>query len=69
MDDTLAARLMHGHVSKRVKMHRKPTGGANKHGKHSITWSGNGRVCTKQPSIRRWFLDGYIRIRPHGCRM
>ena len=33
---------MHGHVSKRVKMHRKPTGGANKHGKHIIAWSGKG---------------------------
>ena len=30
------ARLMHGHVSKHVKMQRKPTGGANKHDKHSI---------------------------------
>ena len=27
---------MHGHVSKHVKMHRKPTGGTNKHGKHII---------------------------------
>ena len=27
---------MHGHVSKNVKMHRKPTGGTNKHGKHII---------------------------------
>ena len=33
---------MHGHVSKRVKMHRKPTSGANKHGKHIIAWSGKG---------------------------
>ena len=31
---------MHGHVSKRVKMHRKRTGNANKHGKHVNTWSG-----------------------------
>ena len=31
---------MHGHVSKCVKMHIKPTGGTNKHGKHIITWSG-----------------------------
>ena len=31
---------MHEHVSKHVKMHRKPTGGTNKHGKHSIAWSG-----------------------------
>ena len=27
---------MHGHVSKRVKMHRKPTGGTNKQGEHII---------------------------------
>ena len=33
---------MHEHVSKRVKMHRKPMGGTNKHGKHIIEWSGNG---------------------------
>ena len=31
---------MHEHVSKHVKMHRKLTGGTNKHGKHSIAWSG-----------------------------
>ena len=31
---------MHGHVSKRVKMQRKPTGGTNKHGKHIIARSG-----------------------------
>ena len=30
---------MHGHVSKHVKMHKKPTGGTNKHGEHGITWS------------------------------
>ena len=39
MDDTLVARFMHGHVSKRVKMHKKPTGGTNKHSKHNIAWS------------------------------
>ena len=27
---------MHEHVSKHVKMHRKPTGGTNKHAKHNI---------------------------------
>ena len=27
---------MHEHVSKRVKMQRKPTGGTNNHGKHII---------------------------------
>ena len=30
---------MHGHVSKRVKMHIKSTGGTNKHGKHIIAKS------------------------------
>ena len=34
---------MHGHVRKRVKMHRKPTGGTNKHGKHNIKWSRKGK--------------------------
>ena len=29
-------------MSKRVNMHRKPTGGTNKHGKRIITWSGKG---------------------------
>ena len=33
---------MHGHVSKCVKMHRKPTGGTNENGKHIIAWSGKG---------------------------
>ena len=31
---------MHEHVSKRAKIHRKPTGGTNKHGKHNIARSG-----------------------------
>ena len=31
---------MHEHVSKHVKMHRKPIGGTNKHGKNSIARSG-----------------------------
>ena len=30
---------MHGHVSKHVKMQRKPIGGTNNHGKHIITRS------------------------------
>ena len=34
---------MHGHVSKRVKMHIKPMGGTNKHGKHIIARSGKGK--------------------------
>ena len=34
---------MHGHVSKRVKMHRKKIGGVNKHSKHSIARSGKGK--------------------------
>ena len=33
---------MHEHVSKHVKMHRKPMGGTNKHGKHIIARSGKG---------------------------
>ena len=33
---------MHGHLSKHVKMQRKPTSGTNKHGKHSIAQSGKG---------------------------
>jgi len=33
---------MHGHVSKRVKMHRKPTSDANKYGMHIIAWSEKG---------------------------
>ena len=47
---------MHEHASKRVKMYRKPTGGANKHGKHIITWNKKGRGMheatgiTKMPS-------------------
>ena len=36
------ARLMHGYVSKHVKMHRRPTGGTNKHGKHVIAQSRKG---------------------------
>ena len=35
----MQARLKHGHVSKHVKMHRKPTNGTNKYGKHIIAWS------------------------------
>ena len=34
---------MHEHVSKRVKMHRKPTDGINKHDKHSIERKGQGK--------------------------
>ena len=33
---------MHGHACKHVKMHIKPMGGTNKHGKHIITRSGKG---------------------------
>ena len=42
---------MHEHVSKCVKMHRKPTGGANKHGKHIITRSGKERGMHKATGI------------------
>ena len=31
---------MHEHVNNHVKKHRKPTGGTNMHGKHSIARSG-----------------------------
>ena len=31
---------MHEHVSKHVRMHRKPMSGTNKHGKHIIAQSG-----------------------------
>ena len=41
------ARLMHGHVSKCEKMHRKPIGGINKHGKLIITRSEKGKVRMK----------------------
>ena len=34
------SRLMHEHISKHVKMHRKPTCGTNKHGKNIVAWSG-----------------------------
>ena len=30
---------MDGHLSKHVKMHKKPTSGTNKHGKHRIVQS------------------------------
>ena len=33
---------MHENVSKRAKMHRKPIGSTNKHGKHNITQSEKG---------------------------
>ena len=45
------ARLMHGRVSKRLKMHIKPTGGTNKHGKHSIEWSEKGKGMHKATDI------------------
>ena len=38
---------MHEHVSKHVKMHRKPMGGINKHGKHIIAWRGKGERCAR----------------------
>ena len=43
---------MHEHVSKHVKMHRKVTGGANKHGKHIITRSGKGRGMHEATGIK-----------------
>ena len=51
---------MHEHVSMHVKMHRKPTGGANKHGKYSIVWSGKGKGmhgATRHPKMPpKWLL-------------
>ena len=44
---------MNEHVSKRVKMHRKPTSGANKHGKHIITQSGKGRGMHEATGITK----------------
>ena len=38
---------MHEHVSKHAKMHRKPIGGTNKHGKHNIARSGKGERYTR----------------------
>ena len=35
---------MHGYVSKRAKMHIKPTGGTNKHDKHIIARSRKGEM-------------------------
>ena len=40
-------------ISKRVKMRRKRTGGANKHGKYIITRSGKGRVMHEATSITK----------------
>ena len=34
---------MHKHISKRIGMHRKPTGGTNKHSKHIIAKSRKGK--------------------------
>ena len=38
---------MHEHVSKHVRMHRKPMSGTNKHGKHIIAQSGKGERCAR----------------------
>ena len=60
---------MHGHISKHVKIHRKPTGGTNKHDKHNIAQSGKGKgtrgatgiteIRPKQlhPNKASWALD------------
>jgi len=47
---------MHEHVSKHVKMHRKPTSDANKHDKHIITWSGKGRGMHEATNITEMTL-------------
>ena len=36
----IVLKLMHGHVSKHVKMQRTPTGDTNRHGKHIIARNG-----------------------------
>ena len=38
---------MHEHVSKRVKMHRNPMGGTNKHGKRIIAQSEKWERCAR----------------------
>ena len=49
---------MHELVSKHVKMHRKPTGGTNKHGKHIIARNGKGKgmhEATRHPETHpKW---------------
>ena len=42
---------MHRHVSKHVKMHRKPMSGTNKYGKHIITRNGRGEGMHEATSI------------------
>ena len=69
---------MHEHVSKHVKMHRKPMGGTNKHGKHIITRSGKGKGMHKatrhpethpkwlHPNKASWVSDVTKQDQAHG---
>ena len=71
---------MHEHVSKRVKMHRKPTGGTNKHSKHNIVWSKKGKDTHSatqhsemppkwlHPNKASWASDVTTQGQAHGGR-
>ena len=73
---------MHGHVSKCEKMHKKPIGGTNKHGKHIITWSRKGKGAHGatphlemppkwlHPDMASWVSDATTQPHTHyGCQM
>ena len=71
---------MHEHVSKYVEMHRKPTGGTNKHGKHSIARDGKGKGTRRanrhsempskysHPNKASWASDITKQDQAHGMR-
>ena len=71
---------MYEHVSEHVKMHRKPTGGTIKHGKHSIAWSKKGKGmhgATRHPDMlpkwlhpnkALWVLDVTKQDQAYGGR-
>ena len=71
---------MHEHVSKCIERHRKPTGGINKHGKHSIMQSGKGKgthEATRHPEMppkwlhlnkASWLSDVTTQGQAHGGR-
>ena len=61
---------MHEHVSKRVKMHIKPTGGTNKHSKHVITHRGKGKGthgATRHPKTPPKWLHPKQGLMDVGC--
>ena len=60
---------MHEHVSKHVKMQRKPTDGINKYGILASHGAEKGKGHTKQLASRQCLPNGYIQTRPHGHRM